>query len=258
MKTLFKITLVFFLTLVPFTAGAANVMLLGDNNSETQVQAALETAGHTVTFAGDYYDWNGVTPDVTNFDVVVYLSGYNYGYPLQPAALSALTSFVAGGCGLVTTEWLAYGEDPLAGYNLMPVTYGGDYSTDATWTISSPGHPLVAGLPASWTDYAGFSEVVAKPGTVVVVTGATGPYATPMLSYSNALGGTVVHINHDMTYENPMSTESLQIIVNAAEYASCGEEEPIPTLNEWGMIVFSLLMAGSAFWFIKKKSHEIC
>ena len=36
------------------------------------------------------------------------------------------------------------------------------------------------------------------------------------------------------------------------------EEEPIPTLNEWGMIIMSLLMAGSAFWFIKKERHESC
>ncbi len=35
-------------------------------------------------------------------------------------------------------------------------------------------------------------------------------------------------------------------------------EEAIPTLNEWGMIIFSLLMAGSAFWFIRKERHEIC
>ena len=32
----------------------------------------------------------------------------------------------------------------------------------------------------------------------------------------------------------------------------------IPTLNEWGLIIFSLLMAGSAFWFIRKEHHKNC
>ncbi len=31
---------------------------------------------------------------------------------------------------------------------------------------------------------------------------------------------------------------------------------PIPTLNEWGMIIFSLLMAGTAVWFIKKENWQ--
>ncbi|TES91722.1 MAG: IPTL-CTERM sorting domain-containing protein, partial [Desulfobacteraceae bacterium] len=30
---------------------------------------------------------------------------------------------------------------------------------------------------------------------------------------------------------------------------------PIPTMNEWGMIIFSLLMAVSALWFIRRRSR---
>ncbi len=32
----------------------------------------------------------------------------------------------------------------------------------------------------------------------------------------------------------------------------------IPTLNEWGMIIFSLLITGSAFWLIRKERHKSC
>ena len=39
---------------------------------------------------------------------------------------------------------------------------------------------------------------------------------------------------------------------------SCIPSTTIPTLNEWGMIIFSLLMAGSAFWFIRKERHKSC
>jgi hypothetical protein len=31
----------------------------------------------------------------------------------------------------------------------------------------------------------------------------------------------------------------------------------IPTMNEWGMIIFSLILAGSAVWMIRRKRHEL-
>lgn len=49
------------------------------------------------------------------------------------------------------------------------------------------------------------------------------------------------------------------IIVDPAGIGSESQQGPvIPTINEWGMIILSLLMAGSAFWFIKKKNHKSC
>ena len=153
--------------------GADDILLLGDGDAEAQVQAALEAAGHTVTDAGIYYNWDGVTPLVSDFDVVVFLNGYDYGYELLPAAATALQDFVTGGCGLVMTEWTAY--DVCSGYKgaivdgLMPVTMSdcGDYGYDETWTVDSPSHPLVTGLPASWNDPAGWSTVTPKSGTTL-------------------------------------------------------------------------------------------
>ena len=46
----------------------------------------------------------------------------------------------------------------------------------------------------------------------------------------------------------------------AAEVASDALPAPVsvPTMNEWGMIIFSLLMAGFAVWFIRKKEYRSC
>jgi len=259
MRAFLKMVIVFFLSIAPLSVGADNVLLLGDDDAETQVQAALEAAGHTVTFAGIYYDWDGVTPAVTDFDVVVFLNGYDYGYALQPAAATALQSFVAGGCGLVMTEWTAY--DVCNDYkgaivaNLLPVTMPdcGDYGSVDTWTVDDPGHPLTAGLPASWTDDAEWSTVVPKAGSVVVVSGTDG---NPMVAYSNALGGTVVYLNHDMTYSTSIiNANALQLIVNGAEYASCAIRqpgEPIPTVSQWGIVLMSLILITAAFWRIRR------
>jgi hypothetical protein len=247
-----------FLAIGPGFVSADNILLLGDTDAETQVQAALESAGHTVTFAGYYYDWDGVTPNVNDFDVVVFLNGEDYGYALEPAAATALDSFVAGGCGLVMTEWTAY--DVCSDYKgaiiagLLPVTMGdcGDYGYGDTWTVQDPGHALASGLPASWTDEAGWSTVTTKPGASVIVTGTDG---NPLVVTSSAEGGRVVYLNHDMTYTtDTMTSESLQLIVNAAEFASCAEQQiadPIPTVSWLGIAFLASLIGLTAVWVLR-------
>ncbi len=243
----------------PLCAEADNVLLLGDGDAETQVQPALESAGHTVTFAGVYYDWDGVSPDVNDFDVVVMLDGYDYGSALQSAAATALESFVAGGCGLVMTEWTAY--DVCSGYkgaivgNLLPVTMAdcGAYGYDDTWTVDLPSHELASGLPASWTDGAGWSTVSAKAGATTVVSGAAG---NPLVVTSDANGGRVVYLNHDMTYTlSTINPNAMQVIVNAVDFASCAVDQPvaqIPTVSPLGAGLMTLAFAAAAIWIIRR------
>ncbi len=222
MSVVLRMTTVIFLSLVPLTAGADDMLLLGDGDAEFQVQPALEGAGHTVTFGGVYHDWDGVTPAVTDFDVVVFLNGYDYSYELQPAAAAALQSYVPGGGRLVMTEWTAYdvcsGDKGAVVSDLMPVTMPNcaDYGRAETWTVDDPSHPLATGLPASWTDDAQWSTVIPKLGSVVVVSGAVG---NPLVVYSKVSDGTVIYLNHDMTYTTTLiNTNAMQLILNAAEY----------------------------------------
>ncbi len=202
---------------------SARVLLLGDGDAEDQVQPALEAAGHTVTLVDYYYDWDGVTPDLDDFDMVVLLDGYDYGYELQEAAASALQSFVARGCGLLMTEWTAYDvceEDKTGAIaDLLPVSSAPDcdYDYDLTWLVTAS-HVLTAGVPTSWTDGASSSEVQPKPGTLVVMRTDSD---IPLLSYSTLAGGNVVHLNHTMTYDtSTIEPNALQLIVNAVNFAS--------------------------------------
>jgi hypothetical protein len=215
--------------MLPQTVEALDILLLGDGDAETQVQPALEAAGHSVTFGGYYADWDGVSPAAADFHTVVLLDGYSYGYPLMPAAATALEAAVAAGTGLVLTEWTAY--DVCSGYKgaiigaLMPVTMldCGAYFTGANWLINDQYHPLAEGLPAvgTWYDDAEWSTVALKPDSIAVISEGTG--FNPMASYSNAAGGTVVHINHDMTYTTSIiNADSLQLLVNAANFAGSG------------------------------------
>jgi hypothetical protein len=204
------------------TQAGVRVLILGDGEAETQVQAALEAAGHQVTVIPYYYDWDGVSPDVDSFQIVVLLDGEAYGSELQEAAGTALEAFVAKSCDLLTTEWTAYDVEggsktgPIA--ELMPViSPEGDYDDGFTWTVTAT-HPLTVGLPASWWDDAYATYVDPKPGAIVLIRGDD---QIPLLTYSNMAGGRVTHLNHDMTYTtDPIHANALQIIVNAVESAT--------------------------------------
>jgi len=149
---------------------SARVLLLGDTDAEDQVQPALEAAGFDVTLVDDYQYWDGVTPDVDDFDVVVLLDGYGYGYDLFEAAGDAIQAFVAKGCGFVMTEWTAY--DVCNEYktgaivDVMPVTSAPDCSYDYgfDWLVTGT-HALTSSVPTSWYDDAASGYVDPYPGT---------------------------------------------------------------------------------------------
>jgi hypothetical protein len=242
---------------------AADVLLLGDGDAETQVQTALENAGHNVTYGGLYNEWSGTTPDPTNYDVIVALDGEGYGEEFTPTATSALSNFVARGCGLIFTEWTAW--DVCSGYKgstigqLLPVTppvSGCPYDYADIWTVLNTSHPLTAGVPISWSDSAGWTEVVAKPSSTVLISGSN---SNPLLTFSTVNGGTVVHINHDMTYTtDTIDANALRLLLNAVEYSSgCRQRtiQSVPTMTEWGMITFLLLAGLGSVYFLRRQKR---
>jgi len=197
------------------------VLLLGDTGSTADVQAAIEGAGHTVTVVDPYYNWDGVTPSVDDFGVVILLDGYDYGYDLDPAASAALATHVEGGGGLILSEWVAY--DVYNGSKTGPFTTtipvvapDGDYSYGATWNVTST-HELTQGVPASWTESdEGSSICDPSPGAIVLARDDDG---VPLLTYSSQLFGRVVYVNNTLTYSSSIIDPNiLKVIVNSVGY----------------------------------------
>ena len=235
---------------------AAAILVLGDNYSETFISPYLESLGHTVTSDTNYYDWDGTMSADT--DVILYLYGYEYGYELgeygnQAAANQSVLDFVAGGGGLIFTEWYAYSEldeadEPVAA--LMPVTYNGDYYYEAAWEVAAgyADHELVDGLlSTSFTENIAvdgndtYSNVIAKDGTTVVMEDGAG---IPLLSYSNVNGGTVIHINDGMTYDDGVvSDEMLSVIASSVAYAAKGSVA-VPEPASLGILGLGLAVMG--------------
>lgn len=211
----------------------SKVLVLGDWASEKIVSIALRSAGYDVEVVGLYAEWDGAYPPAADFDVIVLIDGLEYGNELQPGAVSALQAHVAGGKGLVYTEWTAYdasvGTFASAAADLSPVVSpNGEESYDGEWTVTDTEHPLTLSLPSTWTDPASYSIVTLRPGAVSVVTDAGG---VPMVSFTEANGGRVVHLNHAFAYdedEAPISPHILQLLANAIAFVS-GEPPSVLT-----------------------------
>lgn len=198
------------------------VLLLGDTGSTSEVQTALEGAGHTVTVVDPYYTWDGATPSIEDFTVVVLLDGSDYGYDLEPAASSALATHVAGGGGMVLSEWVSYdvyhGDKTGPFTDTIPVVApDGSYSYGATWNVTST-HELTQGVPATWTESdEGLGIVDPTPGAIVLVRDDDG---VPLLTYSSQLSGRVVYVNNTLTYSTTsIDPNVLTVIVNSVGYA---------------------------------------
>lgn len=196
-----------------------DVLLLGDGRSQFALEGALLDAGYRVTTVAHYADWDGARPDAAKFDVVLYLDGFDHGRGLSPRADVALADFVADGGGLIRTEWSLWSgvvnprTDPL-----LPVVYRGSYRYGATWLPAIADHPMVQGLPASWDDPAGYTFAAAVPGATVVI---GTPDGWPLLTYGSAAGGTVVHVNHSLTYDGvELDPNLVRLFVNATAFAA--------------------------------------
>jgi len=252
---------------------ATAILVLGDDFSETIITPHLEGLGYTVTSDTNYYDWDGTMPAET--DLIIYLYGYEYGYYLggegdPVAANQAVLDFVAGGGGLIFTEWYAYSvaedisaaEEPVSA--LMPVIYNDDYFYEAAWNVVAghESHALVNELLSTSfienveaDEYDTYSEVVARDGTTVVMEDGAG---IPLLSYSNVNGGTVVHINDALTYDDDnISDEMLSVIASSVAFAAkdsmAVDSMAVPEPGSLGIIALGL----AAMSFSRRKINTL-
>jgi hypothetical protein len=210
-----------------FTTEPIRVLYLGDDADNTEaIFDYLVDEGFEVTDASPFSDWDGVTPAVTDFDVVVYLETDDYGYGLIPEGDAALTAWMLAGGTVIRSEWIAYSigtgvalETDFDQY--LPVEApDSDYEYSTTWNVSLTDHPLVAGLPASWTNVDGGCSIVnAMADTVVVATTDLCGPALTILEHGTA-GGQVIHINDDFGRDEGAvpDVNALVLLANAVRF----------------------------------------
>jgi hypothetical protein len=197
----------------------ADVLILDDGGSGDQVEAALEAAGHNVVARKDYWRWDGTDPRARDVEVVVWLQGVTFADPMQDAADRGLVNFVNNGGGLIRTElasFAAVNADPLQINALLPVSFDDGQFADRDWEVWVRGHDLVQGIPERWTE-AGTSAMVRLVGEAEMVMATRDE--VPLVSFTKEYGGTVLHINHDMSgTTDTISEEILGLLANAVSF----------------------------------------
>src|SRR5688572_31165006 len=201
------------------------VLILEDGRTEDGVEPILSAAGHVVTMGGNWWENDGAL--FADQDVIVFLCGYEYSYVMPDSVQDKLVSFVAGGGGLLTTEWLGYlvafttNVDRLG--PILPARYSGESSGPETYTQAAPLHPIAAGLPNSFevpSEWSfGITAAVADTAhhAVTVIRGSTSGDAVVAGVHGS---GRVVHWNMAGTYRgtNIWTTEVSTLLYNIVAY----------------------------------------
>ncbi|MFL5477192.1 MAG: PxKF domain-containing protein [Gemmatimonadales bacterium] len=141
-----------------------SVLILADTDwvSTSALAASLADSGVQVTLRpAPESSWDGTNPSLNGFDVVIHLNGNTYDTPLSPEAQSTLVNFVQNGGGFVGAEWngMEFGQDDLGELVLQNAGFdpSGPEQNCAPCTVNyqrlpaGEGHPVLAGLPASFS-----------------------------------------------------------------------------------------------------------
>jgi hypothetical protein len=167
-----------------------SVLILADADGATTVALAdtLTAAGFQVTVRpAPEYSWNGANPTLAGFDVVVHLNGATYDGAPDQAAQQALSSFVQNGGGYVGAQWNGVEFTPDMADLVLQGAGGSAEGPEhncagcqVTYqTVSGQeGHPVLAGLPSSFTFTADGHDAgpqVDGSSTVLMQTSTGGP-----------------------------------------------------------------------------------
>jgi trehalose utilization protein len=169
------------------------VLILADTDvvSTTALATSLTSSGVQVTVRpAPEYTWDGTNPSLSGFDVVIHLDGATYDFPLPSSAQDALTNFVQNGGGFVGARWNGYESQPeLANLALQimgndpmgPEMNCGACQVTYETLPAGEGHPVLAGLPASFTFTADANDAgpqvsfASQPSTVLMMVSSGGP-----------------------------------------------------------------------------------
>ena len=218
----------------------------------------LRGDGHKVTVVEPEYSFDPTRTQLAGFDVVIHLDGATYSQANTLAAQDSLTAFVKRGGGYIAAQWLGYERDSLGGGNrhnrmddLLLFRWGGynssggstgnvncgSCSVTLTATQAGAGHPVLAGIPSTFTrTYDGFSAgpfftyTVDLPVELMTATGGNGaqipgPGIAVRQLTPNGAGGTGRVVNFGWTANYTLSStptlslpEVQQLYLNAVRW----------------------------------------
>ena len=218
------------LSLFP-AVGFAGVFVLGDGQSEDDVVPYLQGLGLDVTLADvSYYRyWDpGANADLSHYDAVVLLYGYEYGYELTTNGSAAVVDYLQGGGHFIGTAWLAYAHEDFSGdafFDMTPVEYD-DEGYDAIWDVDESS-AYFTGMTDGWSDDEGFEYLTVTDVNAVSL--GTNQHGQPLVVYTESNGGRYTYLNHAMSYEQGVvSEDGLRLMGNSVSLLLIADPAPVP------------------------------
>lgn len=209
------------------------VLILGDDQTTgtENVSNALQSAGLTPTLVANGSINYAGTPAASDFQAVLVLVGNNYQTDMPLDGQSNVVNANTAGTGVVLLEWAAYHAQNnrwTTLKNLLLLERSNGAQGKLTFTLESPGHPIWAGLPTSFTTVyslgANIGNTLLNGGvriagctecasTGVVVKDATGR----IVQIAHAGNYNTAFTNSAATWKN--DTNTTQMLVNAVKWA---------------------------------------
>ncbi|MFN0302672.1 MAG: PKD domain-containing protein [Burkholderiales bacterium] len=214
----------------PSPANAARVLLLVDSQSadSAALQTALVAAGNTVTqFRPE--DQYALVPALSDFDVVVHMDGTTFNQRMPIATQRALVQFVRNGGGFVGAQWLGFEErtgiqTDMSDLVLMSYNLGQINCATCTLTVvpGQAAHPVLSGIPATFTVTGGFWDVSPKtfavnPPTVLLRINGANAVLVRQVDQGRVVNFTAAVNFSPLLVANPRIT---QLYVNAVAWVA--------------------------------------
>ena len=210
----------------------SNVLVLADA-STTSNQAlvdALNAAGLAASSVTNGQSTYAGSPAATTYGAIIIPVGGNYNVDMPAAGQTAIVNANAAGTGVVFTEWASYvGATTSTKWTTLKQLVLFNYSSTPTltkplYTLTSSGHAIWTGLPASFTfvnnEYASLGTL--KNGGVSIASSNPGTYGVVVKDAT----GRVVNLNHTAHYNltggYPWTNDTnvTKLMVNAAKWAA--------------------------------------
>jgi len=221
-------------TLTVITGQTASVLLIWDINTggTLALSNALATSGITVTMsATPESGYNGANPSPETFSAVIHLNGTTYSEDMPLAGQIALSNYVAGGGGYIQNEWDAYEFSEGRMRHLRDlilftrVDQGAEGSVTQTNVPAQAGHPVLAGVPASFTYRTSFNYGPARTFSTNPVTVLMRYNQYDAVAVRQFRLGRIVGFKHAGNYESGVNFNTLsnvnvqQLYINAVRWA---------------------------------------
>ncbi len=228
------------------TQGPCAFLYAPSEDDDPTLRAAIAAiTGSTV----DYYDARAGTPTLN--DLSPYCCVYtwaNHSYSDNVAFGDVLADFVDQGGSVVLGAWCVpsagnylAGRIMTSGY--CPVT--GNSSTDVGSPYAGDGISVIYdGVTAFSPTY---HDILTLQGSGI----QDGTYDDGEIAHAYRPDFAVIYSNGIASTNLGSTGDWPLVITNSCQ--ALGEGESIPTLNEWGMIIFSLLIVGSAAILLRKE-----